>query len=117
MRLNEITKIVREKLGVYYNHDKVCRQLNEMKKRYSDEEIIDRLNFWYDYNNGDPSQSNGGIAIITYIDKDYYEWKKKQEDIERKKEKLKGFSIDNDDPPEIVEINIDRKIKPPTRNY
>ena len=114
MNYNEACQFIKSKLGMYYIPDKVDQHLRTYKKRgLSYDEIVDRVRFWYDYSGeGDPAKSGGGIAILSYIETRYLEWKKEQTEKDEAKSKLKDFKLKDEEPIQVA-VKIDKTFKLP----
>ena len=69
-------------MGEYYSAAKIRNQLNKItKEEYELDDVCNTMYWWYDIKKGDPSKSNGGIGIFSYIYTDYLQYKKNQEKI------------------------------------
>ena len=63
-------------MGEFYSPTKIKNQINKITKEgYKLEDICDTMIWWYEVNKGDPSKSNGGIGIFSYIYPDYIKYK------------------------------------------
>lgn len=88
---------IRDILGPSYNYVKVNRNIQDYNKRgWDNKKIYDLCHYWFKVRGGDPLKSNGGIAILGYIEDDYNIWKqqqeKKQKRIKHIQEKLSNFN-------------------------
>lgn len=64
----EIHEKVKEYLGTEYLRQKVTRQINEyVAEGKTLKGILDTIIYWFEYKNGDPTKSAGGIGIVAYI--------------------------------------------------
>ena len=62
MDITEACKFIKDKLGRFYNPEKVRTQLLEMQHHgLSFNDVCERVAYWYDVRNGDASRSAGGI--------------------------------------------------------
>ena len=69
-------------MGEYYSPKKVKNQINKITKDgYELEDICNTMHWWYEEQKGDPSKSNGGIGIFTYVYGDYINYKNHKEQI------------------------------------
>ena len=88
---------IRDLLGSSYNYAKVNRHIQDYNKRgWSNEKIYELCQYWFKERHGDPLKSNGGIAILGYIEDDYNTWKaqqqKKEERLKHIQERLSNFN-------------------------
>lgn len=113
MDIAEACKFIKDKLGRFYNPEKVRTQLLEMQQHgLSFNDVCERVAYWYDIRDGDASKSGGGIAIINYIERDFKEWKKTQTETQKAKDNFKDFKLDNE-PPQIIRVKMDNTYKLP----
>lgn len=79
MNRQELLKLIRNTLGKYYSYPRVNKQLNSyIENGHSLDEIAGCFKYFYEVQNGDPSRSNGGIAILDYIFSEYHVWQEEQ---------------------------------------
>lgn len=72
MDRQELLKLIRNTLGKYYSYPRVNKQLEKyIKEGHTLDEIAGCFKYFYNIKNGDPSRSNGGIAILDYIFTEY----------------------------------------------
>lgn len=83
-RCNEQVKKLQDflsnKLGEYYSPTKVKNQINKITKDgYSLDDLCNTIYWWYGTQKSDPSKSNGGIGIFSYVYPDYIKYKNNQD--------------------------------------
>lgn len=99
----KLQNFLAEKMGEYYSPTKIKNQINKTTKEgYSLEDICNTMYWWYGVQNGDPSKSNGGIGIFSYIYPDYIQYKKNQEKISQININKKINDYVDDVPEEVV---------------
>ena len=115
MTFVEACEYIQSKLGFYYNAKKVNAQLKQFRTQgMSYDDICERVMYWYDHSGkGDPSKSNGGIAIISFIEVAFQQWKKSQQQLEQKKKSLDDFKLDTNKSSKIISVKMDKDFKLP----
>ena len=78
--VEKLQTFLAEKMGEYYSPTKIKNQINKTTKEgYSLEDICNTMYWWYEVQKGDPSKSNGGIGIFSYVYPDYIKYKNNQD--------------------------------------
>ena len=79
-KIKKLQDFLAAAMGEYYSPTKIKNQINKTTKEgYSLEDICDTMHWWYEVQKGDPSKSNGGIGIFSYIYPDYIKYKNNQD--------------------------------------
>ena len=81
-KVKKLQEFLAEKLGDFYSPTKIKNQINKITKDgYSLDDICDTMYWWYEIKKSDPSKSNGGIGIFSYVYGDYINYKNHQEKV------------------------------------
>lgn len=79
-QVQQLQDFLAKVMGEFYSPTKIKNQINKTTKEgYKLKDICDTMIWWYGVNKGDPSKSNGGIGIFSYIYPDYIKYKNNQD--------------------------------------
>lgn len=105
-KVSELQSFLKQKMGQYYSYQKIRTHINKITKdEYELQDICDTMHWWYDVKKGDPSKSNGGIGIFSFVYPDYLIYKEGQQkkSLINKNKELNDF---------VDSIPIEVEIKP-----
>lgn len=106
MTRQELIKLIRDYLGPYYRYEKVNKNIVELVNLgLTYDEIGKILTYWYDIKQNDPALSNGGIRIVSYVQKEALDYFEEKEDTKKKIDAIPEY---NPNDMETVSFNVAR---------